>query len=259
MYNVFNFILIKKKGGVNMKELVAVIIGVGASNGLGAALARRFAKENMKTIIVGWTAEKIDKVAEEINQTGAKVLSYKADITQADQVNEALEFAVNQGDISVVIYNAGNNAIIPFEQLTPKLFEDFWRICCFGAFLTAKAALPHLLKRGGGSLLFTGASGSLRGRENFAHFASAKAGLRNLTQSLARDFGPKGIHVGHVIIDGLIDGQRLRDIAKEYLESMGEDGSLKPDDIAEAFWQIHVQPRNAWTHEIDLRPFKEKW
>jgi short-subunit dehydrogenase len=210
----------------------------------------------MDLVIVGRTAEKIELVASEI---AGSAKTFTADVTKEDEVNAALHFSAQQGDIGAVIYNAGNNAIIPFDDLTAESFEDFWRICCFGAFLTAKAALPHLLKGGGGSLLFTGASGSMRGRARFAHFASAKAGLRNLAQALAREYGAQGIHIGHVVVDGLIDGQRLRDLAQEYLDAQGKDGALKPDDMAENFWYLHTQPRNSWTHEIDLRPFKENW
>ena len=241
-----------------MDKPVAVIVGVGASRGLGAALARRFAEGGMKVVITGRTAEKIDQIKDEITRAGGKALTHIADATQNEEVKKTFAFAAEQGAIGAVVYNAGNNAIIPFDELSAEMFESFWRLGCFGAFLTAKAALPHLLD-GGGSLLFTGASGSMRGRPNFAHFASAKAALRNLAQALARDFGPRGVHVGHVVVDGLIDGDRLRRLAQSFLDQRGEDGSLNPDHMAEAFWQMHVQPRDAWTHEIDLRPFKEPW
>jgi len=161
--------------------------------------------------------------------------------------------------VGAVVYNAGNNAMIPFDKLDEETFEDFWRVCCLGGFLTAKAALPSLLKSGGGSLIFTGASASLRGKANFAHFASAKAGLRNLAQAIAREYGPKEIHVGHIVVDGVINGERVRSRFGEYLDDLGEDGSLNPDDMAEAYWNMHGQPRNAWTHEIDIRPYKENW
>ncbi len=241
-----------------MDKPVAVIVGVGASRGLGAALARRFAEGGMKVVITGRTAEKIDQIKDEITQAGGEALTHIADATQNEEVKKTFAFAAEQGAIGAVVYNAGNNAIIPFDELSAETFESFWRLGCFGAFLTAKAALPHLLD-GGGSLLFTGASGSMRGRPNFAHFASAKAALRNLAQALARDFGPRGVHVGHVVVDGLIDGDRLRRLAQSFLDQRGEDGALNPDHMAEAFWQMHVQPRDAWTHEIDLRPFKEPW
>ena len=242
-----------------MDKPIAMIIGVGALNGLGAALARRFARGGMEVVIIGRSAEKIEAVARDIAQTGAAAETHAADITQAEEVARAFAFAASRGDIGAVVYNAGNNAIIPFEELTAELFESFWRVCCFGAFLTAQAALPHLLKGGGGTLLFTGASASLRGRATFAHFASAKAALRNLAQALAREYGARGIHVGHVVVDGVIDGQRIRDVAPQYIESKGADGALKPDAIAESFWQMHIQPRDCWTHEVDVRPFKETW
>ena len=242
-----------------MSKSITVIVGVGASNGLGAALARRFAKGGMKVIIVGRTKEKIDKVASEIADDGGQALAHAADVRQAAEVAGAFAFAREHGEIGAVVYNAGNNAIIPFADLTADMFEEFWRLGCLGAFLTAKAALPHLLEGSGGTLLFTGASGSLRGRANFAHFASMKAALRNLAQALAREFGPQGIHVGHIVVDGAIDGARLRSLAGGWLDALGEDGALHPDHMAESFWHLHEQPRDAWTHELDLRPFKEKW
>ena len=134
-----------------------------------------------------------------------------------------------------------------------------WRIGCFGAFLTAKRAMPVLAAQSSGSMLFTGASASLRGRPLFGHFASSKAALRNLAQALAREFGPQGVHVAHVVVDGIINGDIVQGRFGEYLESLGEDGSLEPDAIADAFWALHTQHRSAWTHELDLRPFKENW
>ena len=238
---------------------VAVVVGVGASRGLGAALARRFAKGGLQVIAAGRTDEKVKIIADEITDAGGSALPFAADVTNAPDMNALFDFAAETGDVKAVLYNAGNNAIIPFGDLTEEVFEDFWRVCCLGGFLTAKAALPYLLKGGGGTLIFTGASASMRGRANFAHFASAKAALRNLAQALAREYGPRGIHVGHVVVDGVIDGERVRERFGEYLEQLGEDGSLNPDDMVEAFWNMHRQPRSAWTHEIDLRPFKENW
>ena len=126
------------------------------------------------------------------------------------------------------------------------------------AFLAAKAAIPVLLPNSG-SLLFTGASASMRGRPGFAHFSAAKAGLRNMAQALAKEYGPQGVHVGHVVVDGVINGEIVKGFFAEYLENLGEDGSLEPDAIADAFWFLHSQPRNAWTFELDVRPFKETW
>lgn len=238
---------------------VAVVVGVGASRGLGAAIARRFAKGGLSVVVAGRTEESLERSVAEILAQGGQANHFRCDASDEGDVAALMSFAAGGGNVAAVVHNVGNNAIIPFENLDAETFEKFWRIGCFAGFLTAKAALPLLERDGGGSLLFTGASASVRGRPNFAHFASAKAGLRNLAQALAREYGPRGVHVGHVVVDGVIDGDMVRSRFGEYLDDLGEDGSLNPDHMAEAYWQMHVQPRDAWTHEIDLRPFKENW
>jgi short-subunit dehydrogenase len=237
---------------------LSVVIGVGASNGVGGALSRRFSKEG-PVLLAGRTQAKLDSLADEIRAAGGTVDTAICDVTDADQVETLFKTAAAKGPISSVLYNAGNNAIISFDEVTAEQFEQFWRVCCLGAFHVAKSALPILEAQGEGSLLFTGASASLRGKPNFAHFASAKGALRNLAQSLAREYGPKGIHVGHVVIDGVVNGDVVRTRFEGFLDSMGENGTLEPDAIAEAFWQLHTQHPSAWTHELDLRPFKENW
>ena len=159
--------------------------------------------------------------------------------------------------IDLVAYNAGNNRRIDFREMTAQQFEDFWRVGCFGGFLVGREAARRLLPLGRGTVIFTGASASLRGKPGYAQFAAAKAGLRMIAQSMAREYGPQGIHVAHVIIDGGIDGERLRAFRPQIVKERGEDGMLNIDAIAEIYWQIHRQPRSAWTHEVDLRPFKE--
>ena len=236
-----------------------IVIGAGASRGVGGATARRFAKEGHHVIAAGRTLEKVEAVAAEIVADGGSAEGFQADVTIASDQDALFAHAANKGALAAVIYNAGNNAIIPFEELDPELVEQFWRVGCFGAFLTAKRAIPVLKAQGEGSLFFTGASGSMRGKPNFAHFASMKAGLRMLAQSLAREFGPDGVHVAHFIIDGVIDGEMVRSRFGEYLDQLGEDGGLSPDAIADAYWHVHTQHRSAWTHEMDLRPFKETW
>ena len=236
-----------------------IILGVGASNGVGGALARRFASEGLHVFVSGRTPEKIEAVAQEVRDAGGSAEAVRADVTSPEDQDAVFDHAARRGDVAAVLYNAGNNAIIPFEQLDAQTYEAFWRVGNFGAFLTAKRAIPILKAQGSGSLFFTGASGSWRGRANFAHFASMKAGLRMLAQSLAREFGPAGVHVAHFIIDGVIDGDMVRSRFGEYLDKLGEDGGLAPDGIAEAFWHVHTQHRSAWTHEMDLRPFKETW
>lgn len=237
----------------------AIVLGVGAERGLGAALARRFASEGYHVVLAGRTADKLASRADEIRAMGGAATAVVSDVTMQDSVDELFAQAAEAGPIAAVLYNAGNNARIAFQDITAAQFERFWRVCCFGGFLTAQAAIRHMLPHQQGSLFFTGASGSLRGRTNFAHFASAKAGLRNMAQSLAREFGPQGLHIAHFIIDGVIDGQMIRERFPDFVDRMGADGALNPDAIAETFFQVHRQHPSAWSHEVDLRPFKENW
>ncbi|MCE7998564.1 MAG: SDR family NAD(P)-dependent oxidoreductase [Rhodobiaceae bacterium] len=243
----------------NAVQGLSIIIGVGASNGVGGALVHRFANGGAPVLIVGRTAEKIEAVAKEVTASGGTAFTQVCDVTSPDQVAALFETAKEHGPLGSVLYNAGNNAIIPFEEVTPEQFEQFWRTGAYGAFLVAQQALKIMSAQGSGSFLVTGASASMRGKPNFAHFSSAKGALRNLTQSLARDYGPKGVHVGHVVIDGVVNGDMVRSRFADYLDAKGNNGALEPDAIAEAFWQLHVQHPSAWTHELDLRPFKEEW
>ena len=242
-----------------MSETV-LIMGVGVAAGVGAAVARKFAGAGYHVIIAGRTLEKLDATAGAIIAGGGSIEAVVADVTVQDDQHRVFEIVRERNlPVAAVIYNAGSNLPIKFSDLSPEQFEDFWRIGCFGAFLTSRLAIPLLSEQGSGSLFFTGASASLRGRPNFAHFAVAKAGLRNLAQALAREYGPLGIHVAHVIIDGVVNGDIVRGRFADYLESLGDDGALDPDAIAEAFWALHSQPASAWTHELDLRPYKESW
>lgn len=238
---------------------LAIVIGVGASNGIGGALARTFAAKGCPVLVAGRTEAKIKNVADEITAAGGKASFMKCDVTEAQDVIALIEHASKQGPIGSILYNAGSNAIIPFSEVSAEQFEQFWRICCFGAFHTAKEVMPILTEQGHGSFIVTGASASLRGKAKFAHFAAAKAALRNLVQSLAREYGPAGVHAAHIIIDGIVNGDMVRSRFGDYLDQLGDDGSLDPDAIAETFWQVHTQPKSAWTQEIDLRPYKENW
>ncbi len=242
-----------------MSETV-VILGAGAPDGVGGALARKFAKNGLNVIVSGRTQEKLNATTKEIEADGGSAEGCVADVTSEADLDALFKRVEDrQEPLAAVLFNAGSNLPVPFEDLTPAMFEEFWRIGCYGAFLTAKKAMPILKQQGQGSILFTGASASLRGRPGFGHFAATKAALRNLVQALAREYGPQGIHVAHVVIDGIINGDIVRGRYGEYLESLGEDGSLAPDAIAQAFWVLHTQHRSAWTHELDLRPFSEKW
>lgn len=237
---------------------IAVILGTGTPRGVGGALGRRFAEEGLHVIATGRNLEKVQLSVDGITEAGGSAEAMQVDVTEAADQDKLFAAVAKKGALKAVLYNAGGNQPIAFEKLTPAMFEEFWRIGCFGAFLTAQRALPLLTKQQG-SLFFTGASASLRGKPMFAHFASAKAGLRNLVQALARQYGPEGVHVAHVIIDGVVDGDSVRSRFKGYIESLGEESALNPDAVADAFWMLHKQQRSAWTHELDLRPHKENW
>ncbi|MEM8768668.1 MAG: SDR family NAD(P)-dependent oxidoreductase [Pseudomonadota bacterium] len=237
-----------------------VILGAGAPNGVGGALTRRFAAEGHHVFVSGRTLGKVEETAAAVNASGGSAEAVAVDVISAADQDALFERVRARGEsVAAVLFNAGANMPIPFEELTEAQFEEFWRIGCFGAFLTAKRAMPLLAAQGSGSMLFTGASASMRGRPMFGHFASSKAALRNLAQALGREYGPKGVHVAHVVIDGIVNGDIVQGRFADYLDSLGEDGALDPDAIADAFWALHSQHRSAWTHELDLRPFKETW
>jgi NAD(P)-dependent dehydrogenase (short-subunit alcohol dehydrogenase family) len=244
-----------------MGKPVAIVFGVGAEQGLGGALCRRFAKEGYHVLVSGRTAGRIDQTVKTIKAKGGSAEAVVADVTREGEVVAAMVRAMSAGPgmdpADLVVYNAGNNRKIDFLELTPAMFEDFWRVCCLGGFLVGQEAARNFVPLGRGTILFTGASGSLRGKPGFAHFAAAKAGLRMISQSMARDYGPRGIHVAHIVIDGGINGDRLKRNRPEVVSERGEDGLLGIEAIAEAYWQLHRQPKTAWSQEIDLRPYKE--
>jgi NAD(P)-dependent dehydrogenase (short-subunit alcohol dehydrogenase family) len=246
-----------------MSAPTATVVGVGAERGLGAALCRRFAAEGYHVLVAGRTLEKIEGVARTIRETRGSAEAVVTDTTREADVVRLFDRAISPGDgrdpADLVVFNAGNNQRIDFRALTAEQFEDFWRVGCFGGFLVGREAARRLAPLGRGTIIFTGASASLRGKPGYAHFAAAKAGLRMIAQSMARECGPQGLHIAHVVIDGGIDGDRLRSGAPAMIEERGEDGLLGIDAIADAYWHIHRQTRSAWTHEIDVRPFKENF
>jgi NAD(P)-dependent dehydrogenase (short-subunit alcohol dehydrogenase family) len=179
--------------------------------------------------------------------------------TRAEDVRRFVAEADRCAPLQAAVHNAGGDEPAPFLKVSEESFARHWREHALGAYQLAQAAIPVFLKHGGGSLFFTGASGSLRGNANFAPFASAKAAMRNLAQSIAREYGPQNIHVGHVIVDGGIEGDRLLSRVPQLMEQRGPDGLLHPDAIAEAYWDLHHQQRSAWTLELDLRPWSENF
>jgi NAD(P)-dependent dehydrogenase (short-subunit alcohol dehydrogenase family) len=243
-----------------MSKPSAIVVGVGAERGLGAALCRRFAQGGCHVLIAGRTPAKINKVAKTILSAGGTAEPIAMDATREEDVVRLFDRAMAPGNgfapTDLVVSNAGNNQHIDFRELTAQQFEDFWRVGCFSGFLVGREA-RRLVPLGRGTVIFTGASASIRGKPGFAHFSAAKAGLRMISQSMARDYGPGGIHVAHVVIDGGIDGDRLRNRAPALIKQRGEDGLLGIEAVAETYWHIYRQPRSAWTQESDLRPFKE--
>jgi NAD(P)-dependent dehydrogenase (short-subunit alcohol dehydrogenase family) len=240
-----------------------VVCGVGAERGLGAALCRRFAAEGYHVLVAGRTPHKIDKIAAAIVAEGGSAEAVQTDVTEEADVVRLFDRAMAPGEgrlpADLVVYNAGNNRRMDFREVSARDFEKFWRVGCFGGFLVGREAARRLAPLGRGTILFTGASASLRGKPGYAQFAAAKAGLRAVAQSMAREFGPLGIHVAHVVIDGGIAGERLLRRVPQLGAERGEDGLLGIAAIADAYWHLHTQQRSAWTQELDLRPYKESF
>src|SRR5262245_15568079 len=237
----------------------AVVVGVGPEAGLGGALCKRFAREGLHVLIAGRTADKLERVAATIAAAGGRATAVVTDTTVEADVVRLFERAAGTGPIELVAFNAGNNRLGNFLEMDATFFTDVWRVACFGGFLVGREAGRRMVPQGRGTIVFTGATASIRSRPPFIAFASAKAGLRAIAQGMARELGPQGIHVGHVIIDGGIDGERLRTLLPGFVAATGDDGLLGIDAIADAYWFLHTQHRTAWTHELDLRPFKEQF
>ena len=243
----------------------AVVVGAGMRAGIGGALCARFAAAGLPVYAVGRSAEKLEPLVAGIRGEGGHAIAVAADATRPQDVHALFERIAADGHRpALVVFNASErNLPKSFLDMTPEYLEQMWRVCCFGGVLVGQEAIRRMQPHKGGTLIFTGATASLRGRAKFGGFAAAKAGLRAHAQAMAREFGPKGIHVAHVVVDGVVDGDRAQQfgygLGKAYLLSRGDDGSLKPDAVAEAYWQLHLQHRSCWTHELDLRPYKESF
>jgi len=235
----------------------AVIIGVGAEQGLGAQLAKRFASEGLHVFVASRTQSRIDALTVEIEQAGGIATAVCADATNEEQVIKLFEKAGS--GLRLAIYNTGNNFSGQIIDMESDYFEKSWKSCCFGGFLFGREAVRRMVPSGNGTLLFTGASASLRGRANFGAFNSAKAGLRTLAQAMAKEYGPRGIHVGHVVIDGAIAGDKIMRHLPELAKKLGEDGMIKIEGIVDGYEYLYNQSPQAWTFELDLRTYIEKW
>jgi NAD(P)-dependent dehydrogenase (short-subunit alcohol dehydrogenase family) len=238
----------------------AIVVGVGPVEGLGGALCRRFAAEGLHVLAAGRSRDSLGGVVAAIEEAGGAATAAPTDTTRAADVAALFDAADRvPGGLELVVYNAGNAAFGDALQMDPAQFEAVWRVTCLGGFLAAQQAGRRMVPAGRGSLLFTGATASVKARPPFAAFASAKFALRGLAQALARDWGPKGVHVAHVVVDGAIGGEKIRRGLPQVAERLGEEGMIGLDGLADAYWALHRQPRTAWTHEIDLRTFKETW
>ena len=235
----------------------AVIIGVGAKQGLGSQLAKRFASEGLHVFIAGRTLSRVQERASEIEQAGGEATAICADASDQEQVIDLFQNAGSER--SLAVYNAGNNFPGQIIDMDAAYFENSWKSCCYGGFLFGREALRCMVPTGEGALLFTGASASLRGRPNFGAFNSAKAGLRTLAQAMAKEYGPQGIHVGHIVVDGAIAGEKIMNRIPNFAEKLDEGRLINLEGIVDGYVFLYKQSAQAWTFELDLRTSKEKW
>lgn len=226
----------------------------GAGVGLGAALGRRFAAAGFRTCLASRSLDRLEQLVQPFNG-----LAEPCDLREESEVVALFDRLEQQGPVQVAVFNAGANWRGSILDTPADLFEKVWRLACYAGFLFGREAARRMIPRGRGTILFTGATASVRGSSHFAAFAAAKGGLRQVAQSMARELGPRGIHVAHVVVDGLIDNPRTRERMGERMKELPEDGMMATDAIAETFFQLHAQPRNAWTFEADLRPWAEKF
>ncbi len=240
-----------------MTEKRAAII-IGAGDATGGAIARRFARGGYATICTRRTADPLKPLIAEIQAEGGEGYGFSSDARDEDQVIDLFERIETEiAPIEVFVFNIGANVNFPITDTTSRVYRKVWEMAAFAGFLTAREAARRMGPREKGTILFTGATASLRGGRGFAAFSGAKFALRALAQSMARELAPKGIHVAHAVIDGAIDTQWIKENFPERYALKEQDGILNPEAIAEAYWMLHRQPKSAWTHEIDLRPWME--
>jgi NAD(P)-dependent dehydrogenase (short-subunit alcohol dehydrogenase family) len=233
---------------------------IGAGDATGSAVARRFAKEGYTVCVARRTATALKPLVDQIIVEGGRAVAFGLDARREDQVvNFFQHIEAEVGPVEVLVFNVGGNVRFPILETTSQKYFKVWEMCAMAGFLAGREAARIMLPRGRGTLLFTGATASLRGAAGFSAFAGGKAALRALAQSMARELGPKGLHVAHVVIDGMIDTAFTREHFAQRVEEVGPDGILNPDHIADAYWWLHEQPRDAWTFELDLRPSAERW
>ncbi len=236
------------------------VLIVGAGDALGGAIARRFAREGHAVAVARRSANQLTGLVEQITVAGGRAKAYPLDARKEEQVIQVFNAVeADLGPLDAVVFNIGGNVRFSILEFDAKKYFKIWEMACFSGFLTGREAARRMAPRGAGTILFTGATASLRGGNGFAGFAGAKAALRMLAQSMSRELAPQGIHVAHVVIDGAIDTEFIRTNFPDRYALKSKDGILDPDHIADNYWQLHRQPRDAWTHELDLRPWTETW
>ena len=235
---------------------------IGAGDATGAAIARAFAREGMVSCVSRRPshAVELEALAQSIRDQGDAAMALPSDARDEEAMVALVDHIETQiAPIEVAVFNIGANVQFPIAETTSRVYRKVWEMGCFAGFLMGREVAKRMLERQAGTIIFTGATASLRGRQNLAAFAGAKHALRALAQSMARELGPHNIHVAHVVIDGAIDSQFIRGILPDVDAQRREDAILNPDHIAENYVQLHRQPRTAWTHELDLRPWTETW
>ncbi len=239
---------------------VKVALVIGAGEATGGAIARRFAREGYTTCVTRRNADKLQPLVEQIERAGGKARAFGSDARREEQVIELVQgIERDLGPIEVCVFNVGGNVRFPIREMTARVYTKVWEMAALAGFLTGREVAKVMVPRDRGTILFTGATASLRGGKGFAAFAGAKHALRALAQSMARELGPEGIHVAHVVVDGAIDTPFIRENFPERYKLKENEGILDPEAIAENYWRLHRQPRSAWTHELDLRPWIESW
>lgn len=239
-------------------EKVALVLGAG--DAIGSAIVRKFAQRGMTVCAARRDASKLAPLMSELSESGLTAHAFSCDARKEEAI-EALfkQIETDIGEIEVVVFNIGANVPLGILETDSRKFFKIWEMACFAGFLSGREAARYMVKRGRGTIIFTGATASVRGAAGFAAFASAKHGLRALAQSMARELGPKNIHVAHVVIDGGVDTAWIAENFPDYEARKAVDGIVNPDDLADNYVMLHEQPRNAWTFELDVRPWEEKW
>ena len=241
---------------------MGVCLVVGAGDGVGGAIARAFGKEGLEVCITrrARNIDQLEELAQSIRDAGGKAHAFGVDARSEDEMIALFDRIEREvGPLEVVVFNIGANVRFDLTETTSRVFQKVWEMACFAGFLTGREAARVMLPRGKGTILFTGASASLRGRQGFSAFSAAKQALRAVAQSAAKELGPRGIHVAHVVVDGAIDGVFARTNIPDRQERVDRDDILKPEEIANNYVWLHKQQRSAWTHELDLRPWSESW